>query len=183
MACNAADIPFLSFPRNEIIEVLPLQTKLLAVLIIFSRRSSQRATIMKQSELRFAACQRTSFLLPPKDPKCLLRQVDSQHQCQGSVVPVCVAQLRRKLASGRRMGQRHLRTMEMYRSEFMMLFEDLSRQHGALFWAWGVVRLSFQRRSVMLLTAVWPSRVDVDLQAIAETSHTKIERVLSPMQR
>ena len=51
MACHSADIPFLLFPRNEIIEV-STPTKLLSATVDSKLRSSPLATTTKQSASR-----------------------------------------------------------------------------------------------------------------------------------
>lgn len=64
MACNAADIPFLEFPRDEIIEVrtqlMPL--KLQSSRLTRSFRLSRKATKMRRAEYTSLICQKRLYL-------------------------------------------------------------------------------------------------------------------------
>lgn len=69
MACNAADIPFLEFPRDEIIEVRP--TRKLPDIQCYGcqlnySRLSPRATKTKHAEFIFLTCQKRLFPPRPK---------------------------------------------------------------------------------------------------------------------
>ena len=74
MACNAADIPFLSFPRDEIIEVLPLFRCVVDQALTFPSRSSLRATTTKPSGSKSPTCHPISFPLHQKALSIQLRR-------------------------------------------------------------------------------------------------------------
>ena len=76
MACNAADIPFLQFPRNEIVEVSLTFVCALNMADGILVRLSPRATRMRQGEYKFPTFQRRLFLLLPKILRflCLLAE-------------------------------------------------------------------------------------------------------------
>ena len=60
MACNAADIPFLQFPRDEIIEVRSESGFWIGYLSDYPIRSSLKATKMRPEEFIFLISHRRS---------------------------------------------------------------------------------------------------------------------------
>ena len=73
MACNAADIPLLTFPRDEIIEVCPTSLLLLSLSLITTPRSSRHPTTTKPSASRSPTCRSRSSRPHQKVPKHQLR--------------------------------------------------------------------------------------------------------------
>jgi hypothetical protein len=82
MACNAADIPFLQFPRNEIIEVSILNRRLCSTILKGRCRSSLQVTRMKRGESLFPTCPRIPYRIPRKISKYRFLRADMLHQCQ-----------------------------------------------------------------------------------------------------
>lgn len=80
MACNASDIPSLSFPRDEIVEVRNSSSH--PFCFADKYRSFQRATKMKLSVSRSQTCRLRSFQPLRKVRTILLRQVVSPRLCQ-----------------------------------------------------------------------------------------------------
>jgi hypothetical protein len=120
MACNSTDIPFLSFPRNEILEVGHRECPTPLTLSNGILRSSRRATTMKPSVSRFLTCLLRSFPLHQKISRSRSHLVVLLLQWQADLEALKM-ELRR-----RRPGQepRPLRTTTSLRSESMMLSDS-----------------------------------------------------------
>lgn len=81
MACNAADIPFLQFPRDEIIEVRSKSGFWIDHFVDCLHRLSLKATKTRHEESIFLTSPRKLFLHPPRISRSQYRLVGPLPPC------------------------------------------------------------------------------------------------------